>query len=73
MFRSLFGVSTAETRGESDSQSDNIETCSDKGNATEPVATHETHEETHACVSETETNASTSVNEQEHYLQLSFF
>ena len=73
MFRSLFGVSTAETRGESDSRSDNIETCSDEENAAEPVATNETHEETHACVSKLETNTSSSVNEQEHYLQLSFF
>ena len=69
MFRSLFGVSTSETRGESDSQSDNIETCYGEENATEPVAMHETH----ASVSKTELNTSSSVNEQDHYLQLTFF
>lgn len=63
------GVKPAETYGESDLQSGNIETCSDKGNATEPVATHETHEETHACVSELETNTSTS----DEMIQLTFF
>lgn len=69
LMENLLGVIPSETRGESDSQSGNIETCSDKGNATEPVATHETHEETHACVSEPETNTSTI----DEMIQLTFF
>lgn len=72
------GVKSSETRGESDSQSDNIETCSDEENATDSVATQEAHEEAHACVSETETNASSSVAEgtnspADEMIQLTFF
>ena len=64
------GVKSTETRGEGNSQPGNIETCPSEGNAAEPVVTaHETHEETHACVSEPETNASTS----DEMIQLTFF
>ena len=65
----VLGLKPAETRGESDSQSDNIETCSDEENTPEPVATHEMHEETHASDSETETNTSSS----DEMIQLTFF
>lgn len=77
----MLGLNPVETCGESDPASGNIETYPDEENAPEPVATQETHEETHACVSETETNTSSCVGEDinvptkepDSYLQLTFF
>ena len=71
---SALGVKHTETRRESDSQSDNIETCSDEENVSEPVTAHETH----ACVSEPEVNASSSVGNginvpTKETIQLTFF
>lgn len=69
LMENLLGVKPAETHEESDSQSDSIETCSGEENAPEPVTAHETHEETHACVSEPEANTSSS----DEMIQLTFF